>query len=256
MANKYKVVIQFDGHGYFGWQIQNQSSSSPTVQEIFNKALKVIFKEAIKTIASGRTDTGVHSLAHHVVFEAPFEIPTEKLLRALNSNLPSSIRAIACEFVDEKFRPTYDAKDKEYRYFFSNKENQSPFTRHYMSNISYSLDLDLMEQACRLFVGTHDFKRFHCVGSQPSSTTREIFEIQLFEEVACFNGIIPEHYSIRIRGNGFLKQMVRLIVGAVWSVGRGKLSLSEIELALSCPNGEHVSAVAPPEGLFKFSVQY
>lgn len=254
MSCRYKVTIKFDGYDFFGWQSQNQTMQ--TIQGKFNKALSIIFKKDLKTLASGRTDAGVHSLDHHVTFEAPFKIAEEKLVKALNSHLPMSIRAYSCKLVSTKFRPTYDALSKEYRYFFSNLEIQSPFTRNYMGNISYRLDRELMERACKLFEGEHDFQAFHCVGSDPKTTIRKIFDCELLKSEGCMNGIVPEHYIIRIKGNGFLKQMVRLIVGAIWRVGRGKLSLRELKLAIEKPGERHIAAVAPPQGLFKFSVDY
>lgn len=250
----HKVVIQFDGHEYFGWQIQNQVS--PTVQEKFNNALAKIYKQPIKTIGSGRTDTGVHSLEHHVVYKAPFKIPTEKIILALNGNLPDSIRAISCKIVSDDFRPTYNAISREYKYFFSNQAIPSPIVKNYMTNVSYDLNFDTMKQACELFVGTKDFKSFHCVGSEPSTTIRTIFSCELKREPSCFSGIIPAHFVIVVKGNGFLKQMVRLIVGSVWAVGRGKISLEDIKRELSEASGQHLCAVAPPYGLFKVAVEY
>ncbi len=254
MNFKYKAIIQFDGKDFFGWQIQNQTS--PTVQEIVNKALEAIFKVPIKTIGSGRTDTAVHAFEHHVVFEAPFEIPCDGLQKALNANLPESIRALAVDQVSKNFRPTNDAKSKEYRYFFSNLEVFPPFLRNHMANISYELDLELMQQACSLFQGKHDFRSFHCTGSNPSSTVREVYHCGIQTADVAMGGVVPAHYVITVQGNGFLKQMVRLMVGAIWAVGRKKLSLSELEREINTPSGKHLSAVAPPQGLYKFSVEY
>ena len=249
----YKVKIQFDGHEYLGWQIQKESR--PTVQGQFNQALELIFKQPIKSVASGRTDTGVHALEHHVVFTAPFEIPHPSLVKALNSNLPASIRCYDCVEVEKSFRPTNDALQREYHYFFSNEKVASPFTRHYMTNIKHDLKVDAMQKACKLFEGTHDFNRFHCVGSDPSTTVRTIFKCELTLEAPCLGGIVPKHFVLKVSGTGFLKQMVRLIIGAIWKVGDGTMKLTEVEQALINPVGKHIAAVAPPKGLFKFSVQ-
>ena len=251
---KLKVIVEFDGHKYNGWQIQ--SDGVPTVQAFFNRALSRIYKQEVKSIASGRTDAGVHSLDHHVVFKSPFQIPLDSLVRAINANLPADIRALSCTEVAENFRPTNDALSREYRYFFSNLETQRPFTRNYMANISYTLDVEKMRQACLCFVGEHDFNSFHCVGSDPSTTIRYITKCELISEESCFNGIIPQHYSIRITGNGFLKQMVRLIVGSIWAVGSGRLEIEAIERELESGSGKHICPVAPASGLFKFSVEY
>lgn len=249
-----KVIIQFDGHKYLGWQIQKDMG--PTVQGEFNKALKKLYKSDVKTIGSGRTDTGVHSLQHHITFEPPFEIPIDKIPKALNTFLPDSIRALQCSRVSSDFRPTNDAICKEYHYFFSNLETPPPIVRHYMSNITFDLNYESMKEACRLFIGEHDFKTFHCVGSDPSTTIRKITKCEIVKAPESMSGAIPEHYIIRIKGNGFLKQMVRLIVGAIWSVGRGKLKLDDIRDALLSTPKKHLTPVAPAEGLFKISVEY
>ncbi len=249
-----KVIISFDGTGYFGWQIQNVDTI--TVQGEFNKALEKIYKTKVKTIGSGRTDAGVHSLQHHVVFNPPFDIPKSSLIKALNSNLPDNIRATECKSVNDGFRPTNDALRKEYQYFFTNSSIATPISRLYMTNVRYKLDFEMISKACELFVGEHDFKSFHCLGSEPNSTVRIIEKCELVKYGSVIAGAIPVHYGIRIVGNGFLKQMVRLIVGAIWDVGRGKLSLEDIEIGLAKADGNHIAPVAPPQGLFKISVDY
>ncbi len=251
---KLKLKISFDGHNYYGWQKQNQNL--PTVQDKVELALAQIFKTQVKTIGSGRTDTGVHSLCHYVVLTPPFEIESSALTRALNSNLPQDIRVLDCVRVSDGFRPTNDAKSREYRYLFTNLEIPTPFQKNYISNISYSLDFDKMHKACRLFIGTHNFQNFCCVGSEPKSTIRTVFECELLKAEIDFHGILPSHYYIRIVGDGFLKQMVRLMVGAIWDVGRGKIEPDDIQKSLQSEGFEHIAPVAPAHGLYKYSVQY
>ncbi|MGK0291445.1 MAG: tRNA pseudouridine38-40 synthase [bacterium] len=249
-----KLKLQFDGHLYLGWQIQPEGQS--TVQGRLNNALKKIYKIDVKTIGSGRTDSGVHSLSHFVCYNEPFSIPLKSIVLALNTKLPPDIRVMDAEQVDIDFRPTNDAVSREYRYLFSNEKIPSPFQANYISNISYSLDFELMRDASKSFVGKHDFEDFYCVGSDPTSSIREIFEIELLTCPADIHGIFPKHYYFRIVGSGFLKQMVRLIVGTLWSVGREKVSIIDVEDALKNPKGKHLSPVAPAEGLFKYNVEY
>lgn len=253
-ASRYKIIIQFNGTNYFGWQIQNQNV--PTIQLEVNRALKNIFKEQIKTVGSGRTDAGVHAWEYHVAFDAPFDIAHESLVRALNSHLPEDIRVLESEFVSDNFRPTNDAKSKEYQYLFTTESIARPFSRLLMEYVKYDLDLKLMEEACALFVGKHDFKNFHCLGSDPQSTVREIYKCQIFKERAVNELNLPGFYRFHIEGNGFLKQMVRLIVGAVWDVGKGRLHLTDIEDALLAKSFKHIAPVAPPGGLYKYKVHY
>ena len=251
---KVKLVLQFDGSDYFGWQIQ--AGDEPTVQGTLEKCLEVIYKQSVRTVGSGRTDAKVHSLDHHVIFSPPFEIPLEALLKALNSHLPPSIRVLGTEFVSSELHITKDAKSREYRYLFTNNEEQNCFQSTLVSNISYHLDLEEMRKALAAFVGTFDFSDFHTKGSNPSTTVRTIFEADIEFIKTNTHGIFPDHYCIRIKGSGFLKQMVRLIVSCVWSVGRGKLTVAEISSALRDPRGKHLAAVAPSTGLYKFKVTY
>ena len=157
---------------------------------------------------------------------------------------------------DEKFRPTNDAKKKEYKYLFTNLEQASAFQKDFIVNNRFKLNFDDMKKACELFVGTHDFKNFYCTGSDISSTVREIFECDLTYNNLGENSILPSHYIFRIQGSGFLKQMVRLIVGTVWEVGMGKLDIADLEEELSTPGSKKLGKTAPPNGLFKTQVWY
>jgi len=251
---KTKLQIQFDGSRFFGWQIQKDSS--PTVQEEINKVLEKIYKTPVKTIGSGRTDAKVHALKFFVVFMAPFEIDNEAVVKALNSQLPLDIRVLNCELVANEFRPTNDAKNREYRYLFTNNKILSPFQVKYMTNISYDLNFELMENACKEFVGTFDFASYQTTGTELKTSVRTIFECSLEKMPLDFHGIYPEHYFIKVVGSGFLKQMVRLMVGAIWDVGRGKLEPGDIQNSLKHNIGNHIAAVAPPQGLYKYNIEY
>jgi tRNA pseudouridine38-40 synthase len=253
----YKIFLAFKGTNYFGWQAQN-NTPQVTVQGVLNAALKEICKsEDIKTFASGRTDAGVHSLLHVIKLECPLEIEPTSLEKALNSLLPMDIRVDKVEKCSESFHPLAQIISKEYRYYFSNVKNVTAFQGDFLANISHDLDLSLMRQAAAEFIGTHDFQYFHCVGSDPVNTVREIFECEILgphqiKELPLF----PEFYTIRVNGEGFLKQMVRMIVGAIWSVGRGQLSLTDLKEMLAAQTGMKKAFVAPPNGLYKFDVVY
>jgi tRNA pseudouridine38-40 synthase len=253
--NHYKIIIQFEGSRYFGWQIQPDQK---TIQGTFNSALEVILKTTeFKTIGSGRTDAGVHAAYFVVKASFEYEMQLEALKRALNSNLPEDIRVLDVQKATESFRPTNDAKDKTYHYLFTNNKEKNVFSRNAYANISYELDIEKMKAACELFVGEHDFKNFCTTGSEPNSTLREIYECELWEEKnSTILELLPAHYVIKVRGNGFLKQMVRLMVGTIWSVGRGKISLSQLQEELCSPGHEKLGFVAPAEGLYKVKVRY
>ncbi len=251
---KLKLQVKFSGSNYFGWQVQNQAG--PTVQGTLNTALEKVYKEKIKTIGSGRTDARVHSLDHHVVFTPPFSIPSDSLIKALNSHLPEDIRIYTCVEVENDFRATNDAIKKEYRYLFTNDPIGSPFQNDLMTNLTFDLNFDAMSRACEAFIGSYDFENFHCTGSDPANTIREIYECEIIKVDPDFHGILGPHYCLRVVGNGFLKQMVRLIVGTVWSHGRGKVSIEDIQKSLALEDAGHLAAVAPAQGLYKFKVHY
>lgn len=252
----YKAVFSFKGSRFLGWQ--KQKDFRPTVQDEIEKALRSIFKTFdIKTVGSGRTDAGVHSLAHVVKIEAPFEIDPAALTRALNSLLPEDVLALGAEFCAAEFRPTNDALKKEYKYLFTNNRHSSPFQKGLVANYPFELDFDLMKRACALFVGKKDFAGFSCKGSNPASTVRDVYECELRANLpAQMEEIIPSYHCMRIAGNGFLKQMVRLIMGTVWQAGRGKITLAELEEALERGSEKRLGMVAPAEGLYKVKTWY
>lgn len=254
MKTKYKIVLIYDGSSFHGWQ--RQTNTTETVQEKVEKALAGIFKIEISTVGSGRTDAKVHSLNQHVVFDAPYFIEPAGLMKGLNSHLPVEIRCVDCEILNKDLMPTSDAKSRRYRYLFSTQENETPFQRNYMAHFKYTLDFEAMREACEVFKGTHDFRSFMTAGSSPSTTVREIFDVRLTKNTETFYGLFPEHYCFEIEATGFLKQMVRLIVGAIIEVGRGKLTSQDIEKSLKLADGKHIAACAPPEGLCKALVRY
>ena len=255
MTKYYNLEIEFKGTRFLGWQIQKDFS--PTVQGELNKACATIFKnDEIKTMGSGRTDSGVHSLGHIVKLTAPFEIAFEALKRGLNSILPKDIRVLGVTESSKDFRPTNDALKKEYIYLFTNNNIESAHQPDFIANNRFHLDFDKMKQACELFIGLHDFVDFRCTGTDVSTTVREIYECDLVEHEMDFHGILPNHFVFRVVGNGFLKQMVRLMMGAVWNVGRGKTTLEELKSSLESPGGKRLGATAPANGLYKTKVWY
>lgn len=251
----YNLKIQFKGTRYQGWQIQ---PNLPTVQGSLNAALMNIFKtEDIHSTGSGRTDAGVHALDFLVKIEVPFKIIPKSLVKAINANLPSDIRVIDAVESNKDFLPTNHAKSKEYIYRFSNLASANAFQEDFIPNVSNQLDFEKMKKACELFVGKHDFKDFQCTGSEVKTTIREIFDCKLiYVSQEQLEGIYPPHFVFRVVGNGFLKQMVRLMVGTLWSVGKNKVDLMLLEEALRCPCGYKLGPVAPPNGLVKLKVTY
>lgn len=256
----YQLKLQYDGFDYLGWQIQKEKSR--TIQGQLNLALEKICKsKRIETIGSGRTDAGVHALGQIVKATIPQKLPINAISKGLNSLLPASIRVIEAKRCSLKFDPIRDAKYKEYRYFFTLNEDLSPLFARYLVQAPYGkYSIPLMREACRLFEGVHDFNNFYCKGTPISSTIREIYHCRLekCDETPLFIPKFPASYVLQIQGSGFLKQMVRLMVGTLWSTGQGKLKLSDLEKALEgkLEKRKKLGIVSPPQGLYLQKVVY
>lgn len=255
MKFHYRLIIQYKGTRYLGWQIQPESAGL-TVQGELNKALEIVSKNPGQTIGSGRTDAGVHALGQVVKASINLEINPENLVKALNVNLPEDIRVIHAETSDYDFFPTVHAKSKEYHYRFTAKRMFTAFQNDLIVNHPFDLDLNLMREACKILVGEHDFINFFCEGTDVSSTVRTIFNCEIVEVYQGDWEMLPPHYILKIEGNGFLKQMVRLLVGAIWNVGRGKISLETFKTSLTSARTQRLGPVAPPHGLYLVRVNY
>lgn len=254
MIYYYRLLVEYKGTAYLGWQVQPEGK---TVQGELNRALRTISKsETVRTLGSGRTDSGVHALGQVVKAAIELEINPVNLLRALNSHLPSDIRVKEVTLSDEDFMPTTQAKSKEYHYRFITGRNPNAFQGDFIASCPHEIDLDLVQKACDILVGEHDFVNYYCEGTDVSSTVRSIFRCGIRKTQAFENGVFPEHYLFFVEGSGFLKQMVRLLVGALWNVGRGKINLEEFEASLTSPKRERLGVVAPPEGLYLVCVNY
>jgi len=251
----YRLIIQYKGSSYLGWQIQPDSSGL-TVQGELNKALKSISKsQNVKSIGAGRTDAGVHALGQVAKIGIELDIKPENLLKALNVNLPDDIRVIGVEVSDEVFLPTTFAKSKEYHYRFTCNNISSPFQKDFIYNYPFELDLLKMREACKILIGTHDFSNFYCEGTEVSHNIRKIYECEIIE-VHQDLWMLPPHYVFRIVGNGFLKQMVRLLMGAILNIGRGKINLEEFKSSLGPIKVKRLGPVVPSCGLYMVRVNY
>jgi tRNA pseudouridine38-40 synthase len=254
--NIYKITIQYKGTHYQGFQVQAVGS---TIQGEINKSLAILSKTTeIKTLGSGRTDAGVHALAQVMKIEIPVFIPPENLAKAMNSNLPDDIRVIDAEICEESFHPIYSAQSKEYNYLFTNNETITPFANELVTHFPHELNIELMKKGCKIFCGEHDFINFQCTGTDVESTVRKITECELvrYDSTGHWNALLPDYYVLRIVGNGFLKQMVRLIMGALWSLGREKITLEDLEKSLKAPLKNRLGPTAPPQGLYLKKVHY
>lgn len=255
MIHHYRLTIQYKGTRYLGWQIQPEGAGL-TIQGELNRALRTVSKsDHVKSLGAGRTDAGVHALGQVAKVGIELEIAPDSLLRALNAHLPEDIRVIHADHCDEGFHPTIQAKSKEYHYRFTCDRMFTALQNDFICNHPFELDIEKMREACKILIGTHDFSNFYCEGTEVSHNIREIYECEILR-IEQDSWMLPGHYVFRIVGNGFLKQMVRLLMGAIWNVGRGKITLEQFKSALSSVRVPRLGPVAPPNGLYMVRVNY
>ncbi len=222
----YRLDIAYNGLAYQGWQTQPHHQ---TIQDTLDQALLGLgFLRP--SVAAGRTDAGVHALKQVVRISGPQAWDPAALVRAVNAKLPSAIRVQAARPVEESFHPLKN-EGKEYRYLWA--KEVLPFGQGLMTAYDFPLDLALMAQAARCLLGKHDFAPFACRGTPVKSTIREIFAVQIQSKTTPLPWITGEYYQFSVVGSGFLKQMVRLIMGGLFNVGRGKVSLAQWQAALA-----------------------
>lgn len=260
----YRTKIQYEGTNYAGFQWQN---GIQTVQSEFNKAISQLADGKITTMAASRTDTGVHAIEQVVKISSSNPIDLTSFLNAFNKELPPQIRCIDIIPCPGLFRPAAEANSKEYRYFFTNKTQISKEESQFIANISNKLDFDAMTVCIYALLGKHDFCNFYSSGSNVKSTIREISSCELtvvnpqeiFSELPLFQ--IPSNlescYQFKIEANGFLKQMIRHLISALWMVGSGKISADEfIQLLDAQKMNKQLWKVASPNGLYLYKINY
>ncbi|HBC32197.1 MAG TPA: tRNA pseudouridine(38-40) synthase TruA [Clostridiales bacterium] len=245
MVRNIKLLIAYDGTSYHGWQTQLNKA---TIQGTIENAISIITKQKIELTGSGRTDSGVHALGQVANFKADTKIPEDKIKIALNANLPPDIRIMESVDVDMDFNSRFDALDKTYMYRIYNDRVQSPFYARYSCFIPQVLDIDKMEEALKLIIGTHDFIGFMASGSYVKTTVRTVYDAKLLKE----GNLI----RIYINGDGFLYNMVRIIAGTLIDIGKGTKNISCIEEALTNKDRKILGQTAAPEGLFLMQVNY
>ena len=244
---KYKCIVSYDGYSFNGYQRQKHDSN--TIQQTIEEALKIIFKEDITIYGSGRTDKKVHALGQVFHFESDKVVPLENLKKALNELLPYSIKIVKCEKVSNAFHARYSSHSKVYVYKIKNTDVKNVFESRYYAYIKDKIDIDLLERASKLFIGTHDFKNF---------TTNKIEEVESFVKTIYDVKVKSSKKNIEITfyGSGFLRYQVRMMVGALLVVSTNKKDISYIDKLLKDEANEKCSYKASPEGLYLKKVVY
>jgi tRNA pseudouridine38-40 synthase len=241
-----KLLIEYEGTNYHGWQIQ---PNGLTVQEVLQKNLALMTRERVHLIGSGRTDAGVHALGQVANFQTSASIPPEGFHRGLNSLLPPDIVVRSVEEAPPDFNAQRLARRKTYLYVILNRDVPSAFHRNYSWHYPVPLDPEAMQGAAQRLVGKKNFASFQAADADTSNPVREVFRADWFAERAPF-------LYFAIEAGGFLKQMVRNIVGTLVDVGRGKISPGEFERILKAEDRRQAKMTAPPQGLFLLKVEY
>ena len=240
-----KLTVAYDGTHYCGWQIQKNGI---TVEEVLNRTLSKFFKTEIVVIGASRTDSGVHALGNVAVFDADVTMPPEKISYAINNLLPDDIRIQRSEEVALDFHPRYCDTRKTYEYQIYNAQFPNPLMRLYSHFVYYHLDEEKMQQAADYLVGEHDFKSFCTPKDDVENTVRTIYYIQVMRE--------GDVVKIRINGNGFLYNMVRIIVGSLMKVGMGMIPPEYVKEILDAKDRTKAGHKAAACGLTLVEIEY
>lgn len=251
-----KLIIQYDGTNYSGWQVQAEGT---TIQGLLEDALAEITGGPVRLAAAGRTDAGVHAFEQTAAFSTESVHGPDVFLRALNAKLPDDIRVISSEDVPDDFHPRYSARSKTYSYLISQHGPFAVFLKRYSWNMSYALDCDGMRTAARLLVGEQDFSSFQASGCSAKHPVRNIIDLQIrkFDSVDfmgfCFHAPL---LRISITANAFLRHMARNIVGTLVEIGRGRIPAGEMKTILDARDRRAAGKTAPACGLFLEKISY
>lgn len=240
-----KLTVEYDGTNYSGWQKQPHQT---TIQETIENSIEKITKENIEIYGSGRTDKGVHARGQVANFFTNSNIPSDRFAYAINSVLPKDIVINRSEEVDKSFHSRYSAKGKEYRYIIYNRKIPSPLLRNYAYHVPQKLQYDHMKIAANDILGQHDFVAFMASGSSVKDTTRTINSISLEKN--------KEIIELKINGDGFLYNMVRIILGTLVDIGLDKIEYKAIPEIILSKDRKNAGHTAPPQGLYLEKVYY
>ena len=241
----FKITIAYDGTGFVGWQRQAEGTS---IQGLLEVALAELAAGPVTVMGAGRTDAGVHAIGQVASFSLDRDIPPSTVLRAMNARLPPAVRVMAAEAVAPDFHARFGARSKTYRYRMWNADVLDPFERAYAWHLPGPLDIERMARAARLLQGRHDFAAFQAAGAATHSTERHVTS----SAIAAARGLV----TYEVIGGGFLRHMVRNIVGSLVEVGRGRADEVWIERVLASRDRTLAGPTAPAEGLFLVRVDY
>lgn len=240
-----KIVMEYEGTNYHGWQKQPEEIS---IQEVVESRISEVTQEEISLIGSGRTDSGVHALAQVGNFHTRSKIPARNFKKILNSMLPEDIKIIDSKEVGRDFHARFSADMKEYKYIIYNNRQPRPLYRNYSYHVIEEIDIAKMIDASKLFIGRKDFKSFMATDSLVYTTVRTMSDIDI--------EVDGDFIEIRFMGKSFLRHMIRIIVGTLVYVGVGKIELDEVEGIIAARDRLLAGITAPAQGLYLKKVYY
>lgn len=251
MKRRIQLTVAYDGTRYSGWQ---QQANAVTVEGMLNEAIEGLTGEKTQVVGASRTDAGVHSLGNVAVFDTNSKIPPEKYKFALNSRLPEDIRVVESKEVPSDFHPRKCNSVKTYEYRIWNNPIENPVKRLYTHFVYEPLDIGQMQEAGQYLVGEHDFQSFASVGNQTEETIRTIHSLEVLTEG--FPEPDSRNILLRVRGNGFLYHMVRIIAGTLIDVGRGRIKAGQVKEILEARDRQKAGFTAPAKGLLLAGIHY
>lgn len=255
MTRRILLRVAYDGTNYHGWQLQPNAA---TIEGELNRALCVLTGEEIVVTGASRTDAGVHALGNVAVFDTTSRIPAEKFSYALNQRLPEDIVIQSSKQVADDFHPRHCDCRKTYEYDILNRTFPLPAYRNTAYFLYGTLNIEAMRRACQAFLGEHDFASFCAAGAQVQTTVRTIYSL----EVECRPlteanvGSADQLLTIRVKGNGFLYNMVRIIAGTLVEVGRGHIKPEEVAGIIAAKDRAKAGPTAPARGLRLVEIEY
>ncbi len=244
-VRKIRLTVEYDGTELHGWQRQ---LNGPTVQQHIEEALQELTGHATAVTGASRTDSGVHALGQVCHFETTSKAPLEAFCAGVNSKVPHAIAVVNAEHASEHFHARFDAKGKHYRYQIHNRAIRSPLQQRYSWHVRPSLDLPAMRSAAQVLVGEHNFNAFRKSDCQAKSPIRQITEIAIEQSGPTI--------TIHVRGNSFLRNMVRIIAGTLVECGLGKFDANDVQAILLDQDRRRAGQTAPAQGLTLMSVLY
>jgi len=246
MERNFKLTIEYDGSTYFGWQRQKDPN---TLQGVIERALHALTGQNVTLTGSGRTDSGVHALGQVASFHTDTHLMPDDIHRALNALLPGDIVILSCEEMPDNFHARFDVVSKCYRYCLLNRPLPSALGRQYAWHIRKPLDLAAIRASLTHLTGTHNFKAFEGVGSPRADSVRKVHRCQLISRG-------DNRIDFEIEGNGFLRHMVRNIVGTLVDIGLGKITPDDLAGIRNGEDRSKAGITAPAHGLFMVRVNY